>query len=115
VITSKQRSALEALLGCPTVKGAARAANIDPKTMRGYLKDPEFCAEYKARTREMVDDAARQAKQALNPALSTLTEICADAEAGSASRVAAARALLDYSLRLAEINDIIGELGDDVL
>lgn len=100
----------------PTKADAARAAGIDPATLRRYLADKEFVTMYKEAVRSMIADATRQAQQALSPALSTLREIATDSEAGSAARISASRSLLEYALRLTEINDIITELGEqDVL
>ena len=111
-MTPRQQRALQALLTQPTKAEAARAAGVDPATLRRYLQDSEFVAAYKEAVRGMVEDATRQAQQALNPALSTLREIATDSEAGQMARISASRSLLEYGLRLTEINDIIAELGE---
>lgn len=46
-MTPKKDRALVALLANPTQVAAASAAGISVDTMRRYLKDPEFQAEYK--------------------------------------------------------------------
>ena len=52
-MTPKKHKALLALLTNPTKERAAEAAGITSKTLRGYLADPEFQAEYKkARSEE---------------------------------------------------------------
>lgn len=111
-MTPNQQRALQALLTQPTKAEAARAAGIDPATLRRYLHDADFIAAYKEAVHSMVEDATRQAQQALNPALSTLREIATDNEAGAGARISASRSLLEYGLRLTEINDIIAELGE---
>lgn len=101
----------------PTKGQAARKAGIDPRTLHRYLtEDEEFQAAYQKAVSSLVEDAAMQAKQSLNPALACLREIVEDAGQGATARIQAARSLLEYGLRLTEISDILRELGDaDVL
>lgn len=110
MLTMKQHAALRALLTQPTRSAAAAAAGIDEKTLRKYLQDDAFIAEYRAAFDDLMDAAARQAQQAVNPALSTLTEICGDGDAGPAVRVSAARALLEYGLRFTDLADLTARL-----
>ena len=106
----RMEKALIALITQPTKEEAARAAGITSKTLRDYLKDPEFQEAYKAAFAGMMDEATRSAQQSLNPALTTLREIVEDKKQSPAVRIQAARALLEYGLRLTEINDILSEL-----
>lgn len=41
-MTPKKEKALAALLTSPTVKAAAQETGVGSRTMRLYLKDPEF-------------------------------------------------------------------------
>lgn len=109
-MTPKQQKALLALLTNPTKEKAAAAAGITSKTLRGYLADPEFQAEYRKAFAGMVEDATRQAQQAIAPALSTLREVVEDSGEGSQFRISAARSILEYSLKLTEQNDILAKL-----
>ena len=109
-MTPKQQKALLALLTNPTKEKAAAAAGITSKTRRGYLADPEFQAEYRKAFAGMVEDATRQAQQAIAPALSTLREVVEDSGEGSQFRISAARSILEYSLKLTEQNDILAKL-----
>ena len=109
-MTPKQQKALLALLTNPTKEKAAAAAGITSKTLRGYLADPEFQAEYRKAFAGMVEDATRQAQQAIAPALSTLREVVEDSGEGSQFRISAARSNLEYSLKLTEQNDILAKL-----
>lgn len=45
-MNDRKEKALQALLVSPTRKAAAKAAGIDPETLRRYLKDPEFLQAY---------------------------------------------------------------------
>ena len=109
-MTPKQQKALLALLTNPTKEKAAAAAGITSKTLRGYLADPEFQAEYRKAFAGLVEDATRQAQQAIAPALSTLREVVEDSGEGSQFRISAARSILEYSLKLTEQNDILAKL-----
>ncbi len=106
------QKALIALLTQPTKEKAAEAAGITSKTLRGYLLDEGFQAEYKRAFAGLVEDATRQAQQSLVPALSTLREIAADTEGNAQARISAARSLLEYSLKLTESNDILSRLNE---
>lgn len=109
-MTPKKQKALLALLTSPTKAAAAAAAGITPKTLRSYLAEPEFQAEYKKAFAGLVEDATRQAQQAIAPALSTLREVVEDSSEGAQFRISAARSILEYSLKLTEQNDILSQL-----
>lgn len=111
-MTPKQSKALAALLVQPTKEKAAAAAGIGLTTLKRYLDEPEFQREYKKAVAGLIEDAANQAKQSLNPALSTLREIASDAGETATARVQAARSLLEYGLRLTEIVDILQTIED---
>lgn len=109
-LTNKQTKALAALLTQPTKEKAASAAGIGLTTLKRYLADPEFQAEYQKAVSEMIEDAAAQAKQSLSPALSCLREIVEDGDETATARIQAARSILEYGLRLTEIADILKQL-----
>lgn len=109
-ITPRKEKALQALLVCRTRAEAAKAAGIGESTLRGYLKEPEFLERYREAFGNLVQDATRQAQQAINPALSTLKEIMEDKDEQAAARIQAARSTLEYALKLTEQNDILEQL-----
>lgn len=111
-MTPKKQKALLALLTSSTREQAAAAAGITSKTLRGYLADPEFQAEYKKAFGNMVEDATRQAQQAIAPALSTLREIVEDTDENAQARISAARSVLEYSIKLTETTDILSRLDE---
>ena len=109
-MTQKQQKALAALLTNPTREAAAAAAGIGSKTLRRYLADPEFQAEYQQAVSGVIADAAQQARQSLSPALTCLREIVEDSGEPSTARISAARSLLEYGLRLTETADILTQI-----
>lgn len=111
-LTHKQTQALAALLTYPTKATAAQAAGIGLTTLKRYLADPKFQAEYQKAVSGMIEDAAAQAKQSLSPALSCLREIVTSEEAADSNKIQASRALLEYGLRLVETVDILQKLDE---
>ncbi len=109
-MTPRQQKALAALLTSPSKAAAAKAAGIAPRTLRDYLADPAFQAAYRDAFGNMVEDATRQAQQAISPALSTLREIVEDKEEDAQARISAARAILSHGLKLTETVDILNRL-----
>lgn len=106
-MTPKKQKALLALLTNPTKERAAEAAGITSKTLRGYLADPEFQAEYKKAFADLVEDATRKVQQTLEPAVAVLREIMEDATENGQVRVSAARSVLEYGLKMTEQTDIL--------
>lgn len=112
ILTPRKEKALQALLVSRTRAEAARAAGIGESTLRGYLQDPEFSERYREAFGNLVQDATRQAQQALALAISTLTEIMGNTDEQATARIQAARSTLEYALKLTEQNDIMRQLDE---
>lgn len=82
-------------------------AGIGESTLRTYFTDSEFVKRYREAFGDLVQDATRQAQQAIAPALYTLREIVEDKEAPAQARIQAARSTLEYALRLSEQLDVV--------
>lgn len=78
--------------------------------MRRYMDDPEFSEAYKKAHAQLVEEAAQRMQRGLSAAVDTLHEIATDPEAGKTARVAAARSLLEQTLRYTEISDIMSRI-----
>lgn len=109
-MTDKKARALAALLSEPTQAAAAKKIGISPRTMRRYMDDPEFSEAYQHAHAQLVEDAAKRMQRGLSAAVDTLHEIATDQEAGKTARVAAARSLLEQTLRYTEISDIMSRI-----
>ena len=109
-MTPRKEKALQALLVSRTRTEAAKAAGIGESTLREYMKDPEFLDRYREAFGNLVQDATRQAQQALTLALSTLTEIMENTGEQATARIQAARYLVEYALRLGEQCDLLARL-----
>lgn len=108
--TPRKEKALQALLVSRTRAEAAKAAGVSESTLRAYLKDREFMERYREAFGNLVQDATRQAQQALSLAISTLTEIMGNTDEQATARIQAARSTLEYSLKMTEQVDILEQL-----
>lgn len=109
-MTPRKEKALQALLVCRTRAEAAKAAGIGESTLREYMKDPVFLKRYREEIGNLLQDATRQAQQALTLAISTLTEIMGNTDEQATARIQAARSTLEYTLKLTEQTDILQQL-----
>ena len=109
-LSENKQKAIAALLTCKTKEQAAEKAGISSRTLRTYFEDPAFLQAYRNAFGSLIDEATRHAQQTISPALDTLSEIMQDADISHAARVSAARAALEFTLRLIEVNDIVPRL-----
>lgn len=109
-MTAKQERVLQAVLSCRTRRDAAKVAGVCEKTIQNYFALEEFKQAYNAALNELVQDATQRAKIALAPAIGVLQGISSDTQETATSRIAASRALLEYGLKLIEINDVLQRL-----
>lgn len=96
----RQTKALQALFTEPTLEAAAKAAGISPRTLRDYMKDPEFQAAYNEAITAQLGETTGQARQGLSSALAVLREIMEDPAAENRDRISAASKSIDAALRL---------------
>lgn len=65
-----------------------------------------FLERYNEATKGIISNSTEQIQKSLSPAITTLKAIVEDDSANIHARVSAARSLLEYGIRLTEINDI---------
>lgn len=106
----RREKVLAALIATDTQAAAAKLAGVDPKTVYFYLQDKDFAYEYQKAQRALVDIATVQAKKLLCPALIALQDILLNKDITATARVSAARTILEFGIRLAEINEIYERL-----
>ena len=107
---TKRAEALSALLTSTTIKEAARKIGLSARTLNNYLSDPDFRAEYEKRVEDIAQSAAAKLKKYMGEAVDVLYQTATSKEGGSTARVAAARALLDYGLKVSEMEDLRDKL-----
>jgi len=105
-LSRRQARFVSALLVTSTVAEAARQAGIAERTAYTYLNDPNVQAALGRGLDDELADATRLVTAAVGEALSTLSAILKDQSAPAASRVAAARLILDAGPRYRQTFDL---------
>ena len=110
-MTNRQQRALAALIRSPTTREAAAEAKIGYSTLRKWMaSDDDFRKAYQEELSQAVEEAGRSLRAGMADAAEALRRIATDPDAPSASRVQAAKAILDSGLRIVEITDVISRL-----
>jgi hypothetical protein len=108
----KKREALAlALLSQPTIEAAARVAKVSESTAKRWLRaDPEFLQLYRDARRQVVEGAIARLQQTCIAAVLALHKNLNCGRA--ATEVAAARSILEFSLRAVEVSDLAVQLAE---
>ena len=101
-IRPNQRRAIEALAAGATVEQAALDADVTVRTIYSWRRENGFKCELQAATDEILSQSVTTITAGVLDAIQTLRDIQTDANNPPATRVMAARAILDASLRLRE-------------
>src|SRR5215213_1130733 len=100
----REESAIAALLACPTIEAAAQQAGVGESTLRGWLRDPAFQQRYRAARRQVVEQSIAQLQQGTTEAVAALRR---NLTCGlPAAEIAAAKAVMDYSVKAIELVDL---------
>jgi hypothetical protein len=105
-LTRKQEDAIAALLDAPTVAAAAGKAGIGERTLRRWMKIPEFLSAFRRERRRAVESAVGRIQAGTGLAVDTLLAVARDG-AKDGDRVRAAIALLDHGFRGVEQGDVL--------
>jgi hypothetical protein len=99
-LTRRQAQSVTALLTSRTVEEAAESAGVGARTLERWLADDVFAAQYRSAAR----DASQQAVSALLAAQLGAVAVLRAALVGgtAASRIRAARCLLELGVKVAE-------------
>ena len=99
-----REAAVTALIAQPTIKGAAGACGVSEKTLHAWLKEPDFAGQVRAAQAEITRATMGRVLSTVGTAIDTLAEVMAYKGAGP--RVAAAKALLEHSLKVYELEAV---------
>lgn len=105
-LTPVQERAIVALLSHSTIKNAAKAVGIDDATLWRWLQDKTFHAAYMTVRRESVRQSIARLQQASSEAVNTLRTVMKDKKTPATARVTAAKAIIEYSMKAVEIEDL---------
>ena len=111
-LTRKQESAVSALIAHPTIKGAAQSAGVGETTLWRWLQLPEFERAYRQVRRETVKHAIVKLQSAAGQAVDVLTEIMNDQSAVVFARLAAAKVVLEISVKAVELEDLAARIAE---
>ena len=109
-LSFRQQAALPVIAAAPSLSRAARAAGIDEKTLRRWLRDPRF-ADRLADLRQQSAIIAREELSSLaRRGMAVFAEAMADPD--PAIRVRAARYALSYAVQLTEMQNLAASLDE---
>jgi AcrR family transcriptional regulator len=111
-LTPIQERAIVSLLSHATMRTAAKAVGVDEATLWRWLQDKDFRATYRAVRRECVGQSIARLQQASTEAVNTLREIVKDKGQPAPARVSAAKAILEFSIKAVEIEDMSERLAE---
>jgi hypothetical protein len=101
----REEAAIAALLSESTIALAAAKAGISESTMLRWLADPSFQARYRASRRQVVEQAVAQLQRGTSEAVETLKRNFTSGV--PAAEIAAAKAVLDFSIKAIELTDLV--------
>ena len=105
-LTPKQEKAITALLTQPTIEAAATSLGINPATVHRWLQEPGFADAYRSARRAAVGQAVTRLQQMSGGAVAVLVQVMADKANPAATRVNAAKTVLEFSFRAVELEDL---------
>lgn len=93
---------IAALLQHGTIKEAAAAAGITPRTVYERMKDRDFRSEYMEAKNDIIRKAVFSINERLAAAVDAVSEIMADTEINAAVRLQAAQTILNNAGKFSE-------------
>jgi hypothetical protein len=104
-LSRKAESFCVALLACASVQQAAASVGVAESTGHRWLKDAGFQELYRQARRDALNAATSRLQASAGIAVTALVEVAAHGERDS-DRVAAARTILESSLKTFELHDL---------
>lgn len=109
---SKEAQALAALVSSSTVRQASAASGIPERTLWRLLEKPDFSARLEQEKEKLISTASDSLKAKVHAATRAIADVMEDADAPAAARITAAKTILEYALRYAEMADVIHRLDE---
>jgi hypothetical protein len=107
---AKQHRAISGLLSEPSIRQAAKVADVPEKTLFNWLKNADFDAAYRAARRESVQQATARLQYASSAAVSILCQLMVKETVHASIRLSAAKTILELSIKTLEIDDLAARL-----
>jgi hypothetical protein len=102
----KMEGAITALLTRPSIEDAARVAGLGEKTLRRWLREPQFNAQYLRARREGVSQAVARMQQATGAAGTVVLKLMTDPNVPATVKLRAAECVFDRAIKGVELEDI---------
>ena len=109
-LTPKQQKALAALLTEPTILAAAAKVGVNERTLHRWLEEPAFAVAYRTARREAVRQAVARLQQVSTHAVTVLVTVMASKDTPPATRVAAAKTVLETAIKAVELEDLAARI-----
>jgi hypothetical protein len=100
----KKEAAIAALLTQKNHEEAARVVGIDLKTLKRWMRVPEFIEDWRRARWEVVEQAYARAQQNSGAATSVLLKLMADPATPASSRIRAALGIFDISRQALDLD-----------
>jgi hypothetical protein len=100
----KKEAAIAALLTQRNHEEAARVTGIDLKTLKRWMRLPEFIEEWRRARWEVVEQACARAQQNCGAATSVLLKLMADPATPASSRIRAALGVIEISRQALDLD-----------
>jgi hypothetical protein len=108
----KMEAAITALLTRPSIEDAARVAGVAEKTLRRWMRDPQFNAQYLRARREVASQAIARLQQGMGAASITMLKLMTDPNVPAAVRLRAAECVFSCGIKGIEVEDIEARLAN---
>jgi hypothetical protein len=108
----KMEQAIAALLTRPSIEDAARLAGVGEKTLRRWLREPQFEVRYLRARREVVSQTIARMQQATGAAGITILKLMTDPNVPAAVRLRAAECVFDLAVKGIELEDLERRLSE---
>lgn len=107
-LEAKQDAAIIALLESQTIQKAAQKVGISERTLFNWLQEPEFQAAYRAARSRLFESNLSKLQKLSTLAMNTLKR---NLKCGNPlAEIAAARSILSYSVKAAEMFDVMARI-----
>ena len=104
-LSRMQEKAISALLAQPSLDRAAAACKVNERTLRRWLREPAFLAEYRAARKQRVEMSLALLQRVTGLAVEALVRNLSSGKASS--EVASALGILDRAVKAVELVDLV--------
>jgi transposase len=110
-IGTRKEAAVLALLTTRSIEEAARMADVPPRTLYRWLKEPAFEAAYRRAKRTAVGQATARLQQGSAAAVTTMLKLMVDPAVPASARLRAADYVFTHAKNAIEMEEIEARLG----